>query len=421
MLAIWSEEAQYRTWLDIEIRVCEAWAKFGQIPEADLKTIRERARFTIEEIHAVERETKHDVAAFVSVVQKTIDPSGRYLHMGLTSSDVVDTAFAYRLTKSCDLILEQLDGCLSTTKKNALRDKDLIMIGRTHGIHAEPITLGIKWLLWHDLLKRSRTRLLSARKDIAVGKISGAVGTYAHLPPEIEQSVCASLGLSPDTLSTQVISRDRFASYFVSLAQLASAVETIVVELRHLQRTEVEEVREGFSPGQKGSSAMPHKRNPITAENLTGLCRLIRSYALPALENCALWHERDISHSSVERVIGPDASIATDFMLARLNSLLSNLEVFPARMRENLEMLRGVIYSQRVLLALVEKGLTRDQAYEIVQKKSLEALDGGGDFLNRLKGEPKVTTVLAKAELEKLFEPGHYFKHIDYLYKKVLE
>ncbi len=420
MAALWSEEAQFRTWLDVEIRVCEGWAKLGKIPAADLKTIQEKATFSMAAVVELEKETKHDLASFVSVVQKNIGPSGRFVHLGLTSSDVVDTAFAYRLTRSCDLLIEELNTCLETTRKNALRDKAHVMIGRTHGIHAEPTTMGLKWLLWHDMLRRSKTRLEIARGEVAVGKISGAVGTYAHLPPELEKMVCDSLGLKVDTLSTQVISRDRFAAYFVALAQLASVIETIAIELRHLQRTEVSEVREGFSSGQKGSSAMPHKRNPIGAENLTGISRVIRSFAIPALEDCALWHERDISHSSVERIIAPDASILADYAIHRLNGILSALEVFPEKMKENMESLRGVIYSQRVLLCLVEAGLSRDEAYEIVQKTCLEALDTRQSFLGVLKAHARVAKLLGKSELEALFQPGHYLKHIDFIYTKVL-
>jgi len=297
------------------------------------------------------------------------------------------------------------------------------MIGRTHGIHAEPMTMGLKWLLWHDMLKRSKSRILEAKKQIAVGKLSGAVGNYAHIPPEVEKYVCDKLGLVPDSISTQVISRDRYASYFTALALLASCVEAIAVELRHLQRTEVGEAREGFSKGQKGSSAMPHKRNPISAENLTGIARLLRGMVIPAMENCALWHERDISHSSVERVIAPDANILADYMLGRLTSLLTNLEIFPEKMKENLNSLHGVVFSQRALLLLIEKGLSRDDAYKIIQKNALEALDKKISFLELLKSDSAVKTKLGKEgeeTLEKLFNPEHYFQHLEYLYKKVL-
>jgi adenylosuccinate lyase len=421
MTALWSDEAKFRTWLDIEVLACEAFAELGTLPKAALKEIKERAGFDTAKILERERETKHDVAAFVSVVQANIGESGRFIHLGMTSSDVVDTAFAYTLTKSAELILDELTNCLATTKERALQYKSTPMIGRTHGIHAEPTTMGLKWLLWHDMLKRAKKRIELAKEEVAVGKVSGAVGNYAHLPPQVEKHICDKLGLKPDSLSTQVIARDRFANYFSALGLLGSIVETIAVELRHLQRTEVGEVREGFSKGQKGSSAMPHKRNPISAENLTGLGRLLRSMVIPAMENCALWHERDISHSSVERVIGPDGNILADYMLSRLNDLLKNLEVFPERMKENLNLLQGVVYSQRVLLLLVEKGLTRDEAYEIVQRNALTALDKKQPFLDLLKADPKVAKLLAKPkELEELFDPAHYFNHLDHIYKKVL-
>jgi len=420
MSNIWSEESQFRTWLDIEVLACEAWGNLGKIPAADLKNIRERAGFDIQAIRETEKKTKHDVAAFVSEVQKTIGESGRFVHLGLTSSDIVDTAFAYRLTKSAELILKGLKDCLETTKNRALQDKNTLMMGRTHGIHAEPMTMGMKWLLWHDSLKRSYQRIEAAKKEISVGKLSGAVGNYAHVPPEVEKYVCKKLGLEPDSLSTQVISRDRFASYFTALGLLGSTVEAIAVELRHLQRTEVGEVREGFTSGQKGSSAMPHKRNPISAENLTGLGRLLRGMVIPAMEDCALWHERDISHSSVERVIGPDANILADYLLARLNNLLTNLEVFPDRMLGNLKLLSGVTYSQSVLLKLVEKGLSRDDAYSIVQNNALRALYEKVSFQDLLKADPKVAKVLPQVELSELFDTKNALKNLDYLYGKVL-
>ncbi len=424
MAWVWSEEAQFRTWLDIEVLACEGWAKLGKIPEPELKQIQEKANFNIARILEIEKETKHDVAAFVSDVQSHIGEAGRYVHLGLTSSDILDTALSYRMTKSAEIILEELDLCLKVTQEKALRDKHIPMIGRTHGIHAEPMTMGLKWLLWHDMLKRSKARILEAKKQIAVGKLSGAVGNYAHVPPEVEKYVSEKLGLVPDSISTQVISRDRFASYFSALALLASCVEAIAVELRHLQRTEVSEAREGFSKGQKGSSAMPHKRNPISAENLTGIARLLRGMVIPSMENIALWHERDISHSSVERVIGPDANILADYMLARLNQLLSNLEIFPERMKANLDQLHGVIFSQRALLFLVEKGLSRDDSYAIIQRNALAALDTKTSFLALLKSDASIKSLLDKEgyeTLEKLFDTNCYFQHLDYLYKKVLQ
>ena len=420
MAAIWSVEAQFRTWLDIEILACEAWAKLGKIPEADLKDIQEKSDFKLEDILKREEETKHDVAAFVSVVQERVGEAGRFIHLGLTSSDVVDTAFAYRMKKSSEMVLAELDNVLAVTKTRALNEKMIPMIGRTHGIHAEPTTMGTKWLLWHDALRRSRARIVAAKEEISVGKVSGAVGNYAHMPPEVEMHVCEKLGLRVDTLSTQVISRDRFASYFNALALLGSTIEWICTEIRHLQRTEVGEAREGFSKGQKGSSAMPHKRNPISSENLCGLARLLRGMALPAMENVALWHERDISHSSVERVIGPDANILADYMLGRLGSVLQNLEIFPERMKENLEMLQGVVFSQRVLLSLIEKGLSRDDAYAIVQQHALAAIDRRVPFIKLLKEDARVSRALPPKALDEIFDARSYFQNLDYLYKKVL-
>jgi adenylosuccinate lyase len=324
------------------------------------------------------------------------------------------------MTRSADLVLAEIDKVLAITKRRALLEKKIPMMGRTHGIHAEPTTMGTKWLLWHDALKRSRVRVAAAREEIAVGKISGAVGNYAHLPPEIEKHVCEKLGLRVDTVSTQVIARDRFASYFTALALLGSTVEGIATEIRHLQRTEVGEAREGFSKGQKGSSAMPHKRNPISSENLCGLARLLRSMALPAMENIALWHERDISHSSVERVIGPDANILADYVLSRLGQVLEGLEIFPERMKENLNLLQGVIFSQRVLLALIEKGFSRDEAYATVQKHALAALDQRRPFLEFLKTDPKVASALSSQQLDGIFNLESFLHQVDYLYEKVL-
>ncbi len=421
MAAIWSLEAQFQTWLDVEVLACEGWAKLGKIPADAMKQIRENSRFTTKEILDVEKETKHDVAAFVSVVQKYVGDAGRFIHLGMTSSDVVDTAFSYRLKRSAELVLIELDKVLALTKDRALRDKKIPMMGRTHGIHAEPITMGMKWLLWHDQLKRAKRRIEAAKEEISVGKLSGAVGTYAHMPPSVETHVCTSLGLRVDTMSTQVVSRDRHAAYFAALGLMGSTVEGIAIELRHLQRTELGEVREGFSKGQKGSSAMPHKRNPITAENLTGLARLLRSYVVPSMEDVALWHERDISHSSVERVIAPDANLLADYMLARLHGLLENLEIFPERMDANLNLLQGVIYSQKVLLALIESGLSRDDAYVIIQRNSHAALDKKTPLKDLLLKDPDVAKQLSADAVKNLFDPSAYFQQLDYLYKKVLE
>jgi adenylosuccinate lyase len=420
MAGLWSQEATFQAWLDIEVYACEGWAKLGKIPPAALKDIQEKAAFDTRAVLDREAETKHDVAAFVSVVQERVGENGRFIHLGLTSSDVVDTAFAYRMTKSADLLLSEIDAVLETAKQRALKEKWVPIMGRTHGIHAEPTTMGTKWLLWFDALKRSRNRISNARNEIAVGKISGAVGNYAHLPPDIEKHVCAKLGLKVDSLSTQVIARDRFAAYFAALGLLGSTIEGIATEIRHLQRTEVGEVREGFSKGQKGSSAMPHKRNPISSENLCGLGRLLRSMAFPAMENIALWHERDISHSSVERVIGPDANILADYMTHRLGQVFQGLETFPERMKENIDLLQGVVFSQSVLLTLIEKGLSRDAAYATVQRLSLEAIDKRTPFLNLLLQDASVTQHIPEAELRGLFDPKSYFHTVEYLFEKVL-
>lgn len=420
MSLIWSEEAQLETWLDIEVFACEAWGKLGKIPKKSVENIQKNAKFNIQKFKEKEKETKHDLAAFVSEVQSYLGDDGKYVHLGLTSSDIVDTSFAYRLKKSGEILLKDLEGLLSLTKEKAKKYKDTPMIGRTHGIHAEPTTMGLKFLLWHDLLKRSKARLEFSLKEISVGKLSGAVGNYAHAPQEVESYVCKKLGLEVDSLSTQVISRDRFAQYFSTIALMGAAVESIVTEIRHLQRTEVSEVREGFSKGQKGSSAMPHKRNPISSENLTGIARLLRGMVIPALENCALWHERDISHSSVERVIGPDANILADYMLGRLQDILENLEIFPKKMLQNLELLQGVIYSQKILLALIDKGLSRDAAYKLVQKNAHESLDTNTPFIEILSKDSEVSKIISKKELSVIMNPNQYLNQLDYLFEKVL-
>jgi adenylosuccinate lyase len=420
MTALWSYEAQLTTWLDIEVLACEGWAKIGKIPASDMDQIRSRAGFDAGAVLEREKITKHDVAAFVSVVQERIGPSGRFVHMGMTSSDVVDTALAYRMTKSADLVLAELKRAKAVTARRAKEFKNLISIGRTHGIHAEPMSFGQKWLVWNAMLQRAEHRLVAAREEIAIGKLSGAVGNYAHMPPEVEKHVCDKLGLKVDSISTQVIARDRFAAYFSALGILGSTIEAIAVELRHLQRTEVSEAREGFTKGQKGSSAMPHKRNPISAENLTGLARLLRAMVIPAMENTALWHERDISHSSVERVIAPDANILADYALDRLTQLLDQLEVFPDQIEKNLNSLHGVIYSQQVLLRLIDAGMSRDDAYSIVQSRAHEALDKQISFHTLLKSDKAVTDRLPEKQLDAIFNPASYLRHLDYLFDKVL-
>lgn len=420
MSHLWSYEVQLETWLKVEILACEAWSTLGRIPQKSLETIRSKAAFTPEKVLEREKVTRHDLAAFVSVVQDAIGPDGRFVHVGLTSSDIVDTAFAYRLKQSGERLLKGIEKLEQLTAQRALRDKLVPMIGRTHGIHAEPITMGLKWLQWHDAFRRAKERFHQALEEVSVGKLSGAVGTYTHAPPEVEAYVCKKLGLKVDRISTQVIARDRFASYFTTVALLGSVIECVATELRHLQRTEVGEVMEGFRGGQKGSSAMPHKRNPISAENLTGIARLLRGYAVPALESCALWHERDISHSSVERVIAPDANILADYALDRLLTLLDGLEIRAERMESNLDLLRGAIYSQRILLALVDRGLSRDEAYEIVQKNALAALDTGQPLKDLLNRDSRVAKILPAKELDVLMELSNNFRHLDAIYQKVL-
>jgi len=385
MVKLWSPEEKLRAWCLVEFYACEAWYKLGKVPKKDYKVIKEKLSpymkkgFTVENIKRVEeieKETKHDVIAFLTHLSEIIGPSGRYLHLGMTSSDMLDTAMAWLMKRAMEIIIEDLGRIKKILKDRAHEFKDTLMIGRTHGIHAEPITFGLKIALWYEEAKRNEKRLLNALETISYGKISGAVGTFAHVPPEVEAYVCEKLGLKPDPISNQIVQRDRYAEYMASLAILGTTVEKIAIEIRHLQRTEVLEVEEYFSPGQKGSSAMPHKRNPILSENLCGLARLLRGYLVPALENVVLWHERDISHSSVERVIVPDATTVADFMLVRLEGLLKNLIVYSENMKRNFNLLRGLIFSQQVMLALTEKGMTREEAYKIVQELAMKVLAG---------------------------------------------
>jgi adenylosuccinate lyase len=414
---LWSEEARLARWLEVELALVDVLAERGEVPAAAARALRERARVNPERMRQIEAEVRHDVIAFVSSVAEAVGDEGRFLHLGLTSSDVVDTAFALQLRDATDLILAGLGGLLAAVREQALRHRRTPMIGRTHGIHAEVITFGLKCAGWYAELKRDRARLVAARAQIAHGKLSGAVGTFANNPPEVEAAVCARLGLVPEPIATQVIPRDRHAVLFTGLAVLGGTCERIALEIRHLQRTEVAEVAEPFAPGQKGSSAMPHKRNPILTENVSGLARLMRSYALAALEDMALWHERDISHSSVERVIGPDATIAIDFMLARLTRVVSGLEVRPEAMRANLERLGGAIFSEQVLLALVRRGVARDEAYRWVQRCAL----AGGDFRAGLAADPDVRRHLQPEEIEKLFDMTHHLRHTDHLFTRALE
>jgi adenylosuccinate lyase len=418
---IWTEENKLAKWLEVELLACEALAKQGQIPKEAIPRMRECARVNVARMQAIEAEVKHDVIAFVSSVAETIGEEGHYLHLGLTSSDVIDTGFAVQLCEAADLLSADLDSLLKVLETLAQTHQDTVMIGRTHGIHAEPITFGMKVAHWYAEMSRSRERLLQAKKEIAFGKISGAVGTFANIDPEVEMFVCSRLGLTPEPISTQVVPRDRHAAFFSTLAVVASSIERIATEVRHLQRTEVLEIEEPFTPGQKGSSAMPHKRNPWQLENVCGLARLLRGYALSALENVPLWHERDISHSSVERVIGPDATILLDFMLARVTNILANLSVHPERMRKNMETLGEAIYSEHVLLALIRKGISREQAYTWVQRNAMKVWEHGASFATEVRRDPDIQKLLTTAEIDQLFDARHALRHTPAVIQRVLK
>lgn len=419
MAELWSDRSRWSAWLEVELAVCEALAARGMVPAEDLATIRERAGFDPSRIEAIEAEVKHDVIAFLTSVAETVGPASRHIHYGLTSSDVVDTAQALLLVRAADRILEGIGRLLEVLERQARAHRATVLVGRTHGIHAEPYALGLKFAGWFAEMSRNRERIRAAREEIRVGKISGAVGTYAHLGPDVESEVLRRLGLEPETVSTQVVARDRHAVFVSALAVLASSIDRVATEIRHLQRTDVREVEEPFSAGQKGSSAMPHKRNPIGCENLSGLARVVRSHVQAALENVPLWHERDISHSSVERVILPDATILCDTMLARLTAILDGLLVYPDAMRENLEKTRGLVFSQAVLLALARAGMTREDAYRIVQTHAMAVWRGEGGFRDRLAADPEVTGVLSDADLAGCFDPGRSLRHVDAIYERV--
>jgi adenylosuccinate lyase len=422
MAAIWSPETRYRIWFDIEMHALDAMAEIGAVPKAAAKAVRvkgTKATFDIARIDEIERETRHDVIAFLTHVAELVGPEARYLHQGMTSSDVLDTAFSVQLTRAADMLIADIDALLNALRRRAHEYKDTPTIGRSHGIHAEPTTFGLKLAVAYAEFVRARRRLHAAREEVATAAISGAVGTFANIDPRVEEHVARALGLRPEPISTQVIPRDRHAMFFATLGVVASSVERLATEIRHLQRSEVGEVEEYFAPGQKGSSAMPHKRNPVLSENLTGLARLVRGMVMPALEDVALWHERDISHSSVERVIGPDATIALDFALSRLAGLIDKLVVYPDRMRANLDRLGGVIHSQRVMLALVDKGMSREDAYAAVQRHAMAAWSGKGDFATLLKQDTDVTARLKPAAIDKLFDLGYHLKNVDTIFHRV--
>ena len=419
MKSIWSDESRFRTWLQIEIKACEALCKLGQVPEAALKTIQEKADFNVARILEIEEITRHDVIAFTTCVAEYVGEDARYIHWGMTSSDVLDTSFSMQLKQAGALILQGIDGLLAVIKEKAYQYKDTVMIGRSHGIHAEPITFGLKMALWYDEMKRQKTRMQAAVENVSVGKISGAVGTFAYLPPFVEEYVCRELGLKPAPVSSQIVQRDIYAEFFCALAQVGCSLEKFSTEIRHLMRTEVSEVSEYFSPGQKGSSAMPHKKNPILSENVSGLARLLRANALAAMENVALWHERDISHSSVERVIGPDSTIVLDFMLARFTGLLKKLLVYPDIMRENMEKTGGIFYSQRLLLELTQRGVSREDGYRLVQRNALAAWENRKTFVETICQDAEVTAVIPADEIRKLCTPEFFTRHVDTIFKRV--
>ncbi len=415
----WSDENRYATWLRVELAALRSQAEMGLVPQEAADEISAKARFDVARIEAIEEVVKHDVIAFTTSVGESIGELSRYFHYGLTSSDVVDTSLALMTRDALDLVLQGVERFRAILKKQALAYKDQVCIGRTHGIHAEPTTFGLKFTLWYEEMGRNRARLTAAREAISVGKLSGAVGTFAHLPPELEERVCQKLGLKPDPVSTQVIQRDRHAEVLCALAITGATLEKIATEIRHLQKTEVREVEEPFSKGQKGSSAMPHKRNPVSCENMTGLARLLRGYALPALEDVALWHERDISHSSVERVILPDATTLLDYMLHRLGGVLDALLVYPEAMAANLNKTRGLIYSQQCLLALTRAGASREEAYALVQAAAMRCWAGEGDFLDLIAATPEVAARISREDLAEFFDPKRFLTQVDAIYARV--
>ncbi|MGR3571366.1 adenylosuccinate lyase [Brevirhabdus sp.] len=422
MVAIWSPETKFRIWYEIEAHACDAMAELGVIPKENAQAVwkAKDTEFDVARIDEIEAVTKHDVIAFLTHLAEIIgNDEARFVHQGMTSSDVLDTTFNVQLVRASDLLLADMDALLEALKRRAMEHKDTVRIGRSHGIHAEPTTMGLTFARFYAEMDRNRTRLRSARAEIATGAISGAVGTFANIDPRVEQHVCAKLGLEPEPISTQVIPRDRHAAFFATLGVIGSSIENLSTEIRHMQRTEVLEAEEFFSKGQKGSSAMPHKRNPVLTENLTGLARLVRMAVVPAMENVALWHERDISHSSVERNIGPDTIVTLDFALARLTQVVDKLVVYPDNMLANMNKFRGLVHSQRVLLALTQKGVSREDSYRLVQRNAMKVWEQGADFMEELLADPEVTAVMSKAEIEEKFDLAYHTKHVDTIFARV--
>ena len=422
MVSIWSPQSKFKIWFEIEAHACDALADLGVIPKEAAKTIWDKAgevEFDVDRIDEIEAVTKHDVIAFLTHLAEIVGPDARFVHQGMTSSDVLDSCFNVQLTKASDLLLADMDALLAALKKRAYEHKDTITIGRSHGIHAEPTTFGVKLAQAYAEFDRCKARLIAAREEIATCAISGAVGTFANIDPAVETHVAKAMGLAPEPVSTQVIPRDRHAMFFAVLGVIASSIERLAIEIRHLQRTEVLEAEEYFSPGQKGSSAMPHKRNPVLTENLTGLARMVRSAVTPAMENVALWHERDISHSSVERMIGPDATITLDFALARLTGVIEKLLVYPDNMLANMNKFRGLVHSQRVLLALTQAGVSREDSYRLVQRNAMKVWEEGKDFLEELLADKEVTDALSEAEIREKFDLGYHTKHVDTIFQRV--
>jgi adenylosuccinate lyase len=419
MKAIWDLQHKYEIWLEVELQACAAFERVGQAPRGTAAKIRKKAKINVARIAEIEQVTKHDVIAFLESLMDTVGPEHRFLHMGLTSSDIVDTSLAIQMTEALDLILDGVEAFREVLKRQALRYKNQVMVGRSHGIHGEPISFGFKLAIWYEEIGRHLARLRQVRAEIAVGKLSGAMGTFAHQGPDIEEYVCTKLGLTVDPVSNQVVQRDRHAAYASALALLAATIEKIATEIRHLQRTEVLEAEEYFSEGQKGSSAMPHKRNPIVSENLCGLARLVRANSLAAMENVALWHERDISHSSVERVIMPDSTILVDYMLAKVTDLIKHLVVYPANMKRNLDLTGGLVYSQRLLLALIEKGAQRKESYEAVQRNAMASWKGAGSLQTLVGKDAFISQHLKKSEIAACFNPKYYLRHVDHIFRRV--